>query len=370
MAGARRTAAAHCLDVAELGDRCAGRRVGPGGHRLLRARSAAPAEPAAVNVRRLLLVLLAGVVLYAGFVLYTGYRSMQQALSQFSAGALLLTLALSSTNYGLRFLKWQYYLRRLGIRHVAPLHSLLVFLSGFVLSVTPGKVGEVFKSAVLAKTHGVPVERTAPIVIAERLTDVIGVIVLVVVGSAGFGGGLLWAFIGGALVAVGLVAILWEPPVRWALRRLSRTRRFARLVPRLERAYTSLRVVASADALLLPAFLSVIGWGLEGVGLHVLIRGFGAELDFSFSLFFYATATLAGAIVPVPGGLGVTEALMQEQLVLVGGVAAPIATASMILIRLCTLWWAVLVGFVALGCLRLMFPALGGSTVVSAAPNS
>jgi hypothetical protein len=41
-----------------------------------------------------------------------------------------------------------------------------------------------FKSAVLAKTHDVPLVRTAPIVVAERLTDAIGVIVFLRYGNA------------------------------------------------------------------------------------------------------------------------------------------------------------------------------------------
>jgi uncharacterized protein (TIRG00374 family) len=312
-----------------------------------------------LNLRRLFALLMLGVLLYAAFVLYTGYHAIEQSLAGFHWRALALTLLLSSTNYGLRFLKWQYYLARLGIRHVPALDSLLVFLSGFVLSITPGKVGEVFKSAVLARTHDVPLERTAPIVIAERLTDVIGVIVLVVIGSSGFGGGLYWALVGSAFVVLGLVCILWEPPARWALAALERSARAAPLVPRLSQSVASMRRVASLDALALPVALSIVGWGLEGVGLHTLLDGFGASIELTFSLFFYATATLAGAIIPVPGGLGVTEALMQEQLVRVGGVLPGVATASMILIRLCTLWWAVAVGFGALGCLRLRFPALG-----------
>jgi glycosyltransferase 2 family protein len=320
-----------------------------------------------LKLRRLLALTLFGVLLYAGFVLYTGYTAIEQSLAGFQWSALALTLLLSCTNYGLRFLKWQYYLARLGIRHVPVPDSLLVFLSGFVLSITPGKVGEVFKSAVLARTHGVPLERTAPIVIAERLTDVIGVIVLVVIGSSGFGGGLYWAVIGSLLVALGLSCILWEAPARWGVAALGKVPRLAPLVPRFDHAVLSLRRVASLDALALPVVLSIVGWGLEGVGLHTLLHGFGASLALTFSLFFYATATLAGAIIPVPGGLGVTEALMQEQLVRIGGVAPGVATASMILIRLCTLWWAVAVGFAALGCLRLRFPALGRAAPAKAA---
>ncbi len=318
------------------------------------------------NVRRLLVVLLFGVLLYAAFVFYTGSPAIARSLDVFSWSALALTLLLSCANYGLRFLKWQYYLARLGVRHVPAPDSLLVFLSGFVLSVTPGQVGEVFKSAVLARTHGVPLERTAPIVVAERLSDGIGVIVLVVLGSAGFGGGLFWAGLGGAFVLLGLGCIVWQAPARWLLAAFSRVPRLAPLVPRLREAHESLLRVASLDALALPVALSVVGWGREGLGLHTLLHGFGVSLALTFSLFFYASATLAGAIIPVPGGLGVTEALMQEQLVRIGGAPPGVATASMILIRLCTLWFAVALGFAALGVLRLRFPVLGSAEPLKA----
>jgi uncharacterized protein (TIRG00374 family) len=144
--------------------------------------------------------------------------------------------------------------------------------------------------------------------------------------------------------------------VRALLGALGKSGRFAALAPRLARAYDSLRVVASPSALGWPVLLSLLGWGLEGVALHLLLAGFDQHPAVSFSIFFYSTATLAGALVPVPGGLGVTEAVIHEQLVHVAGTPEGVATACMLLIRLATLWWAVLVGFVALGLLRLQFP--------------
>jgi uncharacterized membrane protein YbhN (UPF0104 family) len=309
-----------------------------------------------LGFRQLLFGMLLGVLLYGGVVAYSGLQRIQTVLSEFRWEAFAAALGLASTNYVLRFGKWQYYLRRLGVTHVPRGHSALIFLSGFVLTVTPGKLGEVFKSAVLARTHQVPVERTAPIIVAERLTDVIAIVLLVVLGSLGFRGGLYWALLGGLAVGGGLVAVLWEPPVRALLATLDKSQRFGRLAPRLGRAYDSLRVVASPRALAWPVLLSFIGWGLEGLALHVLSWGFGQHTTLSFSLFFYATATLAGALVPVPGGLGVTEAVIHEQLVHVAGTPEGVATACMLLIRLATLWWAVLVGFIALGWLRLEFP--------------
>jgi uncharacterized protein (TIRG00374 family) len=311
------------------------------------------------HLRRLMLAMLAAVVLYGLFVAYTGWHKIANSVTSFSWGAFAAALALASLNYGLRFAKWEYYLARLGVRGIKKSDSLLVFLSGFVLTVTPGKVGEVFKSAVLAETHGVPAARTAPIVVAERLTDVIGVIALIVAGSAGFEGGLPWAATGTALVAIGMLLILWTPPILWLIARVEHGPARARsLAPKLREAFSSLRVLASPFALLWPTLLSVIGWGCEGFALDLILRGFGASVATALAIFFYATATLAGAIIPVPGGLGVVEAMIQEQLVHLGGVDAGDATASMILIRFATLWWAVLVGFAALAILKTRFPRL------------
>lgn len=63
-------------------------------------------------------------------------------------------LALSLTNYLLRFVRWGRYLALLD----APLPwriNLDAYFSGFALTTSPGKVGEMLRS-VLLKRHGVP----------------------------------------------------------------------------------------------------------------------------------------------------------------------------------------------------------------------
>jgi uncharacterized protein (TIRG00374 family) len=310
-------------------------------------------------IRRLVIAMLLGVAVYGVIALWTGYEKISDSLARFHWSAFAFALSLATLNYGLRFLKWEYYLARLQIRGIPKLESFLIFLSGFVLTVTPGKVGEVFKSAVLAETHGVAAARTAPIVVAERLTDVIGVVLLIVIGSLGFSGGLLLAGAGTFGVALGLVFVLWEAPRERFLRFAeNRPGRLSKLAPKLREGFESLTIVASPAALLIPALLSLIGWGCEGIALWLLIQGFGVAVSWELAVFTYATATLAGAIIPVPGGLGVAEAMIQRQLVGLGRVDNGAATSAMILIRFATLWWAVLVGFGALALLRKRYPDL------------
>lgn len=305
--------------------------------------------------------MLLGVLLYGVAVAVTGYGRLRESLGTFRWSAFALALALSSSNYSLRFLRWQLYLGRLGVRGIPAADSLLVFLSGFVLTVTPGKVGEVFKSAVLEQTHGVPLERTAPIVVAERLSDVLGVVALILLGSTAFAGGLPWAVAGALAVGLGLGLILWEKPARALLAWVRAHPRLYTIEPKLEEALRSLRLLSSPAALLGPLVLSVLAWAAEGVGLWLLLDGFGETAPVLLSVFFYETASLAGALIPLPGGLGVVETMLQTQLVHLGGVSPGSATAAMLLIRFATLWWAVAVGFAALALLRRRFPALRGA---------
>lgn len=337
-----------------------------------RAPSASPQNAAPSKLgARVILVMLVSVVLYGVLVAIRGTKKIEQELTHFAWTTFAIACGLSFVNYLLRFLKWEYYLAVLGIQPRRSLpraipwgESLLVFLSGFVLTVTPLKVGEVFKSVVLRDLRGIDVVRTAPIVAAERLTDLVGVIVLITFGASVFPGGLLWAGLG-TLFVVFLLGFVSVPALsRFALAPLPRLPGRAgaigkRVVPKIELALAELRFITSPRTLVIPSILSVVGWALEGLGTWVILGGFGARLDIPRAVFFYATATLAGALTPLPGGLGATEKVLEESMVGLGGVPGPVATAAMLLSRLATLWFAVLVGFVAYGALRARHPHLG-----------
>jgi uncharacterized protein (TIRG00374 family) len=127
----------------------------------------------------------------------------------------------------------------------------------------------------------------------------------------------------------------------------------------VEEALDKLRDLTTPRRLVWPTLLSIAAWTSEGVALWVILGGFDTPRPaLPFTAFVYATATLAGALIPMPGGLGVTDGLIKEQLSLLGGVPDGTDTAAMMLVRFATLWFAVAVGFVALGLLRATRPGL------------
>lgn len=322
-----------------------------------------------LNLKKILWAMLLGVAVYMVAALYSGIGKISASLAHYQVWTFVAACLLAFGNYCLRFLKWEFYLARLGIKGVSKIDSFLTFFSGFVLTVTPGKVGEVFKSFILNETHDVPMTKTAPIVVAERATDVIGIVVLILIGSAGFSGGLMWAGIGAGLVLALLVVIANRRLSLGMIQIVGRLPgKFGAMKPKLESAYESLATMLEPKNLVLPSILSAVAWMLECLSLWIILRGFGEHTDVKMSSFFYATSTLAGAIVPSPGGLGVTESSLMGQMIKLGNIEEGNAAAAMILVRFATLWFAVVNGFVALTFLKRRHPGLLADKPASHSP--
>ncbi len=302
--------------------------------------------------RSLALAAGAGALFYVGFAAYSGFHKVVDALEHFAWAAAAGALSLAAINYLLRFLKWELYLRRLGVR--IPLRdSFAIFLSGFSLTVTPGKVGEVLKSYLLREAHGVPMARTAPIVVAERLTDLVALalLALVGVGSILHGAGaerIAWVALG--LVGVAVACVASERLAHALIDLVAAVPGIGKLAPKLREFYGATRELLAPAPLLLATLLSVVAWLCECVAFWLVLRGFpGAQAPLLLCTFIYAAMTIAGALSFLPGGLGVQEIGMVKLLIAQAhGVSAPLAAAATFITRLCTLWFAVLIGVAAL----------------------
>ena len=299
-----------------------------------------------MSSRKLALLALLAVAVFAGLVGYGDFRDVGRHLSNFPATYLLASLALACLNYLLRFLRWAYYLRTLAIEVPLPV-SAKVFLSGLAMSVTPGKVGEVLKSYLLRDRQGIPVSASAPAVVLERLTDVVSVVALGLTGLALLPG-LVSGVLAAALLLCAGVLVLVASHNTDRLARLPLLRRWER---ELQVSKEGFRLLASPRHLGVAVALGILAWLSEGVALWVVLKGLDAEVNLLWALPIYAAATLVGALSALPGGLVGTEGTMVAVLQQTG-LARGAASAATLLVRLATLWLAILIGLVALGFLH------------------
>ncbi len=300
--------------------------------------------------KKLFLVAALVCLVFVGVASYGDFREVWRHLVNFPLANLLLAVILALVNYLARFLRWLYYLRVLRLS-VPFTPSLLIFLAGLAMTITPGKVGELVKSYLLRERAGIPVAASAPAVVMERITDLVSVALMGMVGLALLPPPVA-VFLGSILLGVGAAIYLlttrhtdrmlgWPVLKRWSAD--------------IREARAGLRELSRPIPLLTATVLGFVAWVSEGVALWVVLTGLGAEADILFSLPIYAGSTLVGAATTLPGGLVGTEGAMIALLQQIGAERDVAATATL-LVRVVTLWLAVIIGLAALAWLHWRLP--------------
>ena len=299
--------------------------------------------------RRWLWLLIAAVIGVAALSMIGDVRELGDRLAGFGWWALVAAFALALGNYVMRFARWQLYLRRQQVTVPVP-SSAIVFGAGLSLSITPAKLGELVKSYLLREMHDVPAPKTAPIVVAERVTDLIALIVLAIIGVAAYGVDPTLVVVAGALVGFGLVLLAWPTPTHALIDLVTRPRRLSRFREPLHETLRGLGALCRPWPLALATLIAVPAWGLECIGFALICNAFpGVHVDLGLAMVIYAGTTIAGALSFLPGGLGVTEGAMTVALVQGAARLDPsTAVAATLLTRLATLWFAVGIGVVLL----------------------
>lgn len=316
-------------------------------------------EAAARFQRWLVWALAIGAVVYLIFSIRAGFGQVAVELGRFRLHLVVPIVGLSLFNYALRFLKWHYFLRILGVRARA-FESLRIFLAGLAMTITPGKAGELLKPYLLRGSVGAALASTVPALVAERGTDALALVALALIGVGTYFAEGTTTLLSIAGVFIGGIAVLSSRRLSLgAIELLGRVPRLGRLRPRLEATYEAFRTCLSFGPLLGTTLLSMVAWGAEGLGLWLIFRGFGVEAaDISVSVFLYAFSTIAGA--PAPGGLGMADVALQEgALRLLPGITPAQALGAALLCRITTLWLGVAVGafaLMSLGALRTAAP--------------
>jgi uncharacterized protein (TIRG00374 family) len=307
---------------------------GFGGGRLRRLEHVVVATAVLFAVGAALLSLLAGDVL--------------GKLALLSPVTLLAMLGLSLVNYLSRGLRWLLFCRRLGVA-VPPWRNLLIFVAGFALTTTPGKVGEALRLWLIERRYGYRYERLAPLFLGDRLSDMNGVLLLLLISAFGLPGQAWLALPAGLVVVLVTLAFVFPGPLIEGIGgvyRLAR-RRGRRLFARTRTALRHTARLLEPGTYLPALLLSLLGWLAESGAFALLLHDLGAPVPALAAMGIFTLSLVAGGVSMLPGGLGGAEAVLIGALLALG-VELDRAVAATAVIRLTTLWFGVGLGSLAM----------------------
>ena len=297
--------------------------------------------------KALVMTIILSVIGYLSVTLWGGWKNVLEAISKVGVVGIGVALALSLLNYWLRFVRWEAFLKVLGYQ-IPTWPSLRIYMAGFALTTTPGKAGEALRSVFL-KDYGIPYRQSFGAFLAERLSDLIAVLILACCGLLIYPDARPIIIVVGLIiffVLIGLQKESWLKAIENFAKKILPVK-FGHMIEFFIETMLAFRSCFALKVLLFGIALGVLAWAAEGAALYFILSYLGYDVTLMTALFIYGFSLLIGAITLLPGGLGGAEVTMLQLLIL-NNIPAATAVAVTLVIRLATLWFSVLLGLIAL----------------------
>jgi len=296
--------------------------------------------------KKIFISIIVGIIIFAGLSIYSDFTKITKIFLTFNYKYIPLILILAPLNYCFRYIKWNYYLKKINIC-INSKDNMLIFASALAMTVTPGKIGELLKSYLLKERNNIPISHTAPLIMTERLTDGISMIILASFGVLiyDYGKGILFFVI---LFMVMFIFLVQSPKIiNKLISLLGKIKILKKHSESFKIFYQNTYMLFKIKPLLFAIMIGVISWSFEGLIIFLTLKAMGIKISLLASIFIVSFSSIVGAISMLPGGLLAAEGSIFGLLLLMK-IPKDIATITTIITRFSTLWLGVLIGIIAL----------------------
>ena len=297
--------------------------------------------------KSLLIGILGIIVIYAIILIAFDINIISEKIGDFDPQYLPIIIPLIPLTWGVLFLRWNLLLKNSDI-DIPLKDNFMIFISGFALGVTPGKVGELIKSQLLKNKFNIPRTKTAPLVIVERFYDFFAIAVISLFGILVFEYSI---YIFGILtigITIFLIVTSSEKIFLKFLNKIEKIKFLKNFSNELPKSFNVIQKSTRGKIFPLSITLSIIFWFLDSIIAYLTLLSFGIDIiDYFVLMSIYTSSIILGVISFLPLGIGVVEGSLVGFLSL-NGIEFHLATAIVVFIRFFTRWIGVMAGFVGL----------------------
>ncbi len=295
---------------------------------------------------KMLIIVIITIALYAAFVISSDISLLIDKFQKFNFVYLPPAFLLVLFSYFIRSLRWDSFLKTLSI-DIPMKKSISLFFAGLGFGITPGKLGEVIKSHLLKKDYNQPFSKTAPIVLVERYYDLVGLLIISIVG--------IWfielektviiSSLG--VIIVALIVSQQRRPVLKILEKLGSVSFLKKIIKKLLETFETIHFLLKPKLYAKSVGYSVTAWLIESFAVYLIFLGFNIDLELPTIILIFAVSSIIGGLSMLPGGIGLTEGGMVG-LLLLEGIDYTSAISVVLLVRIVTLWFSVTIGLIVL----------------------
>lgn len=295
------------------------------------------------------------VIFYVGILIYSDINEIATRISEIQTIFLPIVFSLMGVQLAILGVKYHRMLTKLGIS-ISLKEGIKIFIAGISLIATPGGAGTAIKSHILKEKFNIPISKTLPIIFMERLTELIGILVILSLffywtnlfeSIFAISFGFLFAFVMYLLISNNKIF----NSVKKFLNKINKIKKFT---TSLDNSKESLTKLTEKNT-----FFEMVGWSIiakfaQFSAVYFIFLSFNLDLGFFLSGQIYYTSLVLGSLTFMPSGIIITESTMIA-ILLNHGVDLSLATLLVIFTRLITTWLGTILGLIALKFIKTPF---------------
>ena len=245
-------------------------------------------------------------------------------------------------------LRFHIILKKLGIETTFK-NSILVHVSSLSMLITPGAAGSLLKSILIKKKTGNSISSTAPIVFFERWLELTTITIII-------GFFLFWYtsiesilvfLIGIIIVSITFYIFKNSSGINYINKLFIKTKILKKYTINQNDFVETTKILATSKNIISLLFLSLFSKIFPISAVFLIFELFNTNLDIFQTSQIYFVGQIIGALTFIPGGIFVTEASLLG-LMLNSNIEFTVASIIVILIRVLTFWFPLILGFVVL----------------------
>lgn len=290
--------------------------------------------------------LAASLAVFVGIAIFGGIYKVSDIIASMNFYVYAIALLLVLASYLIRFVKWDYYLKKLGVR-VPFKENMMIYLSLYSMNITPGKIGRVVSAYTLSKISGVKVAKIVPAVTMDIFTDFIGFAVFALLFSIYAHRFVIYILAADLILLLPFVFLTHDwlyQKLKNALKRFKKNQYFGMFSVYGDEYFSSQSGLNNFKTYAYSLLVTLPADFLVGLALFITLFSFGITAHVGATIFVYSSSQLFGMVSGVPGSIGVSDGTLVAMIGGVFNLDSMTSSAATIMTRVATLWLGVLIG--------------------------
>ena len=298
-------------------------------------------------LNKIIIVVIFTVAVYSIFIITSDISTVSEKILDIEIEFFIIIGILVTLGWLILFTRWHLLLKNSNIS-IPIKSSFLVYISGFALSLIPGEVGDLVKVQILKNRFNVSRSKTGGIIFTEWVYTAIGLVSLTLTGIIFFElGGIIGIIF--SIILISLITIIKSKKTFLKFSKLiSKIKYLSNFTKNIEESYDVIQESTKIKIATISILLSISFWILESIIVYFVMSKFGINgIEIFEIISIYTTAIILGFISFLPFGTGVVEISLASFLNQ-KGVELSTGLTVIIIIRLLTRWYPVIIGLIAL----------------------